>query len=132
MNQPPPPPPRSGPVVGANLVVRVVDVLDQACDRGLQQDEKGQLPGKAHHQGDHSHRPDEGPQQDVDVQTHRLSHPYRVIGQAVGDVTFKVRVENVSEKQLRLRELMVSANARRPQLNSSGGARPDFSRHVTS
>lgn len=121
-----PTPPRSGPVVGANLVVRVVDVLDQACDRGLQQDEKGQLPGKAHHQGDHSHRPDEGPQQDVDVQTHRLSHPYRVIGQAVGDVTFKVRVENMSEKQLRL------ANARRPQLNSSGGARPDFSRHVTS
>lgn len=49
------------------LVVCVVDVLNEASNRRLHQDEESKFPGETHHQGDHTHSLDECPEQHVDI-----------------------------------------------------------------
>lgn len=69
------------------LIVCVVDVLNEASDRGLHQYKECELPWKIHHKVDHAHCLDEGPEQHIDIQTHRLSHQVCVFRQPACDLT---------------------------------------------
>lgn len=69
------------------LIVCVVDVLNEASDRGLHQYKECELPWKIHHKVDHAQCLDEGPEQYIDIQTHRLSHQVCVFRQPACDLT---------------------------------------------
>lgn len=66
----------------------VINILKEASDGRLHQNEEGEFPGEIHHQGDHTHSLDKSPQEHIDIETHCSSHQVGISRQPGRDFTY--------------------------------------------